>query len=63
MKIKNQKLIKFFDENLGKNYFSFSLALAMCPNMWAKVFGIMPLVSGESGLPDMVYVFPVPVCP
>lgn len=38
-------------------------ALAMCPKIWAKEFGIIPLSPGTALTPSIVKVFPVPVCP
>lgn len=36
---------------------------AMCPNICAKEFGIIPRSSGTVRTPSMVNVLPVPVCP
>ena len=36
---------------------------AMCPNICAKEFGIIPRSSGTARTPSMVNVLPVPVCP
>lgn len=36
---------------------------AMCPNICAKEFGMIPRSSGTVRTPSMVNVLPVPVCP
>ena len=37
--------------------------LAICPNICANEFGIIPRSSGTDLTPSIVKVFPVPVCP
>ena len=49
--------------NAQARYLMSPSIFAMCPNICAKEFGIIPRSSGTIRTPSIVNVLPVPVCP